>query len=272
MTQSGPSRRQVVKLGLGATLAAGLPTVVPAAHLLAASRDGLLPLASGAQGCCLRGSGAQALIARLKALSRDDADEALDEVLLERSGNERLDRAMGVMLADLASKLKVRPGFAYLDDGDAPNAFALDENWLPATRGTVLFGRNLLLSSLSRSRHGDMLVMGICAHEFGHIVQYDHDLIERLGKRQATSRRVELHADFLSGYYVGRRDVDYSQQQMIDLGRAWEELGDNHFTNPDHHGTSRERIAAIEAGYLMATQHKVGIQEAIQAGLYYLRA
>ncbi|NGZ27738.1 MAG: hypothetical protein G8345_12740 [Magnetococcales bacterium] len=278
--RQGCSRRQVIKLGVGAALTSIL---LPCGSGFAKTyqQDGLLNLAKGVKGCCLQGKGADAMISRLQTLSEEedgysdeeDEDEFAGdpaEIMILRSGNDRLDRSLGVLLADMATKMGVRPGFAYMDDGDSPNAFAIDANWLPNTQGTVLFGRNLLQDNLARDIHGDMLVMGICAHEFGHIVQYDYHVSDRLQKRQTTNRLMELHADFLSGYYVGLRNIDYSKQQMISLGQAWEELGDNNFTDPDHHGTSKERIAAMEQGYLVATQRKVNIKDAIRAGLNYL--
>ncbi|MBF0612581.1 MAG: hypothetical protein G8345_13355 [Magnetococcales bacterium] len=275
----GCSRRHVIKLGVGTILTSVL---LPSGGVSAKTyqQDGLLNLTKGVKGCCLQGKGADAMISRLQALSQreDEYDDEEDEdfagdpaeMMIHRSGNDRLDRSLGILLADMASKMGVRPGFAYMDDGDSPNAFAIDASWLPHTKGTVLFGRNLLQKNLARDIHGDMLVMGICAHEFGHIVQYDYDVSDRLQKRQTTHRLMELHADFLSGYYVGLRNFDYSKQQMISLGRAWEELGDSNFTDPDHHGTSQERIAAMEQGYLTATQRKAPIREAIRAGLHYL--
>ncbi|CAK0757348.1 conserved hypothetical protein [Gammaproteobacteria bacterium] len=192
--------------------------------------------------------------------------------MLESSGDARLDRALGTLLADMASKFEVRPGFAFYDDADGRNALAMEKSYLPNTQGTVLFGRGLLTQELNRGQNGDMPVMGICAHEFGHIVQYRRGVYERLMAGRETAKRVELHADFLAGYYIGRRGLDYGENQLVALGRAWEELGDNNFSDPLHHGTREERLQAVETGYHMATASRAGLAEAIEGGLYYLRA
>ena len=45
----------------------------------------------------------------------------------------------------------------------------------------------------------------VCAHEFGHILQYQKGLIRPLQGWDSTNRRIELHADFLAGYFAGIR-------------------------------------------------------------------
>lgn len=220
-------------------------------------------------GCCLVGSSAQTII---EQLNQQVASGQTSESLIMSSGDERLDRAFGILLADIAGKFNVRPGFAFYDDGNSPNALALSLTRMPGTSGTVLFGRSLLTDELKHSQYGDMPVMAVCAHEFGHIVQFQQSIQDRLSAGQPTQKRVELHADFLAGYYVGRRGIDYGENQLIALGKTWEGLGDSNFTDPSHHGTREERIAAVEAGYMMATESQASLTEAVQGGLYYLRA
>ncbi len=193
--------------------------------------------------------------------------------ITETTGNARLDQAMGIMLADLATRFGVRPGFGLYDDAEDANAVALQESLLPKSRGTVLFGRTLLMRGLQEDVDGDMFVMAICAHEFAHIAQSDTGYMERLVKGQATVRNLELHADFLSGYYIGGRGKTYTPQQLVALGRAWTHMGDTEFTNPDHHGTQEERLAAIEAGYDLAhRQPGLTILDLCAAGVKYLGA
>jgi hypothetical protein len=219
-------------------------------------------------GCCLldnRLSRELLSQSRLSALGGGDGYES--------SGNTRFDRALGMMLANLAGRFQVRPGFGFYDDSGSPNALALKESKFPDSHGTVLFGLKMIEAGLRGKAHGDMFVMGICAHEFGHIVQFFSSYYTRLVGGHSTQKLVELHADFLSGYYIGLRNVDYSIRELVDLGRSWEALGDSDYTNINHHGTAEERLRAIEAGFKFARERpEFGIKEACEIGARYLRA
>jgi hypothetical protein len=191
----------------------------------------------------------------------------------EGSGDARFDQALGIMLADLAGRFQARPGFGFYDDNGNRNALALKESQLPGSQGTVLFGREMLATVLRDNAHGDMFVMGICAHEFGHIVQFFSAYHTRLTGAHSTVKLVELHADFLSGYYIGLRNVEYSSRELVSLGHAWKTLGDSDYTNINHHGTAEERLQAIEAGFTFARERPdFGIKEACEVGARYLRA
>jgi hypothetical protein len=216
-------------------------------------------------GCCLM-HGGEALFAQSRLGSVAQGGPAL-----EGSGNSRLDRSLGMLLADLATKFKVRPGFGYFDDRGSPNALALPDSRLSASEGTVLFGREMLARYLG-STHGDMFIMGICAHEFAHVVQFFSGFYERLSRGQSTKKRVELHADFLSGYYIGLRKMDYTASELVALGRSWESIGDSSYTDPQHHGTAEERLRAVEQGYRFARERpEFGVQAACEVGARYLK-
>lgn len=207
------------------------------------------------------------LIASQSRLGR--ADAAHNQI--ESSGDTRLDRSLGIVLADLAAKFKVRPGFGYFDDRGSPNALALPDSRLSDSEGTVLFGREMLANYL-KTPNGDMFIMGICAHEFAHIVQFSSGFYDRLSKGQRTKKLVELHADFLSGYYIGLRKISYAPAELVSLGRSWESIGDSSYTDPQHHGTSEERLQAVEQGYRFARERpEFGIKAACEVGARYLK-
>lgn len=111
--------------------------------------------------------------------------------------------------------------------------------------------------------------MAICAHEFGHIVQYQHNLKARLNHNQTTVKRSALHADFLAGYFIGQNANKLGTAQMLEIGQAWEGLGDSNFTDPSHHGSREERLQAVEAGFNSA---KLSLTAAIAAGAQRLGA
>jgi hypothetical protein len=153
------------------------------------------------------------------------AGGTFDDVGYDGSGDARFDRLLGLLLADLSLRDGVRPGFGFYDHGGSPNAYALSETKLPGTSGTVLFGRAMLKKALVDTANGDMFVMGICAHEFGHIVQYSSGVRTRLTANQQTGKLLELHADFLAGHYIGLRNEKYSPSELVALGRSWQGIG-----------------------------------------------
>ena len=50
---------------------------------------------------------------------------------------------------------------------------------------------------------------------------------------------IELHADFLSGFYMGGKDSAIDLKPYTD---AFFNIGDYGFTEPDHHGTPEEKV------------------------------
>lgn len=249
-------RRRIVQWGVSQTVLSPLITTDSAQ-----AANSLLPMG----GCCLM-HGGQALIAQSRLGTSKSGGLAIEE-----SGNSRLDRALGILLADLASKFKVRPGFGYFDDRGSPNALALPDSRLSASVGTVLLGREMLARYLS-SANGDMFIMGICAHEFAHVVQFFSGFYERLSKGQHTKKLIELHADFLSGYYIGLRNANYTATELVALGRSWESIGDSSYTDPQHHGTPEERLRAVEQGYRFARERpEFRVEAACEVGARYLK-
>jgi len=215
-------------------------------------------------GCTLDDDEAEAL------LPRDTADitEAKDPVLVS-SGDRELDYAMAQNLSHITDLFEVLPGFAYFDDTGHPNAFATRREYLNRTDGTVLFGRGLLARCLAAPESPDVAVSAVCAHEFGHIVQFKLGLQPALREGQATMKRVELNADFMSGYYAGRRKLERPTYPAAVYATTQYSAGDTHFDSPYHHGTPDERAAAIVRGFETAYRDKRGLTDAVQVGMDY---
>lgn len=188
------------------------------------------------------------------------------------SGDPALDNMLGSYLADMASFFQVRPGFGFYDDRAALNAFAMPTSALANSRGTVAFGKGLLAKALS-SPARELFVLAICAHEFGHVVQYFTPYMELLEKGWPNQRRVELHADYLSGAYIGRRRDRFASTQVESLKACWEGMGDTLFTSLGHHGTSEERLRAVQAGFdFMRGRPDANVEAVANAGAMYLGA
>jgi hypothetical protein len=190
-------------------------------------------------GCCLSGHQAALLAAR----ARDDINP--DDIVAS-SGDATTDRFLGMALLRLSTLFKVTPGFAFINNLD--NAFATTANLTKDGPGTVLMGR-VYFDNAMRDDETGMTVVSICAHEFGHIHQFMNGYHEELAALDKTARPMELHADFLAGYFLAMRKRDYPNVSLFKVGDALSKKGDTDFNNGNHHGTSEERVAAVTAGF-----------------------
>jgi hypothetical protein len=193
-----------------------------------------------------------------------------NETVITRSGNRDFDIALAFTLSRITDVLGVLPGFAYYDDGNEKNAFATTYSRLSNADGTVLFGLGLLREVLSQPEHPDVAATAICAHEYGHIVQYKLGLTPRLMAGQGTRKRVELHADFLAGFYAGQRKLQKRDFPAAVFATSVHSLGDTNFNDQRHHGLPEERAAAVVRGFETAYREQRTLGDAIYIGTKYV--
>jgi hypothetical protein len=174
---------------------------------------------------------------------------AIRDQLISTTGDENLDRSLGRALVRLSSIFGERPGFGFIDDRDGPNAYASPETKVPGTWGTVLYGQTLFQDLIRRNSDKGMAVLAVAAHEFGHVAQFRSRVDETLMQGQSTVKLVELHADFLSGYFLGLRKRDDSSVSVWAAGKTFYEIGDYQYNDRNHHGTPDERVTAAEEGF-----------------------
>ena len=218
-------------------------------------------------GCCVT-SGEFAQL-----LTRNDGVQAYsqgDEPIIQHSSNRDFDRALAYMLASISSVFGVLPGFGYYDDGNRHNAYANPARRLGRRDGTVLFGLGLLQDKLSEVP-GGARVAAVCAHEFGHIVQFKYDLQARIRSGSSTVKPIELHADYLAGYYAARHREDVPSFPAAEFAMSQYLGGDPYVGEEDHHGTRRERGAAGEAGFKARKLNNLYLSEAIEQGIKYVQ-
>jgi hypothetical protein len=190
---------------------------------------------------------------------------------IPKSDDGDFDRALAETLVRISDCLNVTPSFAYFDDRDSPNAFALREKRVPGTDGTVLFGQRLLKQLMADPEAGDAAVAGICAHEFGHVLQWKVGVDEILLDGQPTVKRVELHADFLAGYFAGVRKLQQSSFNAAVIALTQFNAGDNMLKHPKHHGTAKERGDAIVKGYQTGHDDKKSLLDALSIGEKFVK-
>jgi len=181
--------------------------------------------------------------------------------ILGSSNKEGFDRALGRVLSMMSGEFGVVPGFGYYDDSAGNNALATPVTRIRNTKGTVLFGIGLLDSLLS-GRDGDIAVLAVCAHEFAHILQYETGAMDKI-KSRLPDYCAELYADFLAGYFLQLFRRQRPSIGVQGVGVAWEGLGSSDFNKPGTHGTSRQRVQAIEAGYFFADKSGRDVDRAI---------
>jgi hypothetical protein len=188
-----------------------------------------------------------------------------NEPTVASSGDREFDYALAQALSRIADVLQVLPEFAYYDDFDQPNALATSRRRMARTDGAVLFGQRLLKRMLAWPEQPDVAVTAVCAHEFGHILQYKRGIAAIL-----KAKRIELHADYLAGFYAGIRKLQKPDYPAAVFATSIYSGGDYNINSPAHHGTPDERAAAIVRGFEAAHRERRSLAEAIQGGINYV--
>ena len=208
-------------------------------------------------------------------------------VLDPSSGDRQFDRALAESLFFMSELFGVTPTFAFIKNATTPNAYATSKPFRTARDNPVLPGRAdgtvLLADSIigwMKSKGIDDPVaatLAICAHEFGHIAQFKYrhqnekvSSILRAGEPGV--KRLELHADFLSGYYIGVARHRNPQTPSASVAFAAYVTGDNRVTSFTHHGTPEERGQAVVAGYHQGYEQRSTFNDALVEGLRYVGA
>lgn len=194
------------------------------------------------------------------------------EKLIASSGDKDLDFALARTLARLSSTFGVLPGFAFLDGPRSNNAWATTKTLLHRADGTVLFGRRHLEKKLRAPEAPDAVVAATCAHEYGHILQFKKSLKTTVFARENNSKRFELHADFLAGYFAGVSKLRDPNFPAAVFATSRHSAGDRNFQSKTHHGTPEERASATVKGFEVAYREKKPIGEALQTGIRYVLA
>jgi hypothetical protein len=190
------------------------------------------------------------------------------KLLKEHSDDPELDYALAQTLAQISDTFEVLPAFLYYDDSDSPNARATPRARMGRADGTVLFGQQYLKKKLAWPEHPDVAVTATCAHEFGHILQFKLGLEPILLAGQATQKRMELHADYLAGYYAGTLKLNNPDYPAAVFAETRD--GDLGVDRIGHHGTSKERAAAIVRGFEVAYRERRNLSDAVQIGINYV--
>ena len=140
---------------------------------------------------------------------------------------------------------------------------ATPDHLLGGTDGTVLFGLDFLKILLQRPGRSDASIIAVCAHEFGHIVSYKNDMISTLAPNHQEPFRAEQFADYMAGFYAGRRKLVHSDFPAASFASTQYAFGGG------DHGTNKQRGDAVQQGYFAAYRDHKTLDEATQSALAY---
>lgn len=217
------------------------------------------------EGCMLEPQQAEPFLATATEAQAFDKPQ---EKLISSTGNRDFDLALARTLSRLTDVFNVLPGFSFFDDYDGENAMATRATRLRRADGTVLYGKRYFIRAMGLPEAPEVGVIATCAHEFGHIVQYKHNLDKRL-KDGTGVKRLELHADFFAGYFAGTRKREKPDFPAAVFATNRYARGD-YSKSKSHHGTPDERAAAVVRGFETAYRERRSFADAIQIGLNYV--
>lgn len=193
-----------------------------------------------------------------------------DDKIIPKSGDADFDAALALTLFKVSELFEVSPGFAYYDDSEGMNAYASPKVRMNGADGTVLFGTQLFRMLRSQNDNPDLAIAAVCAHEFGHIIQFKHDLFDKVRAGQPTVKRPELQADFFAGYFAGARKRQKPDFPAAVFAATQYRFGDDHVDDSGHHGTSDERASAVIAGFEASFHQNKNIGDAIVESMNYV--
>lgn len=204
---------------------------------------------------------------RLHSQAPGQTTNPLDDEIIARSGIEGLDLALLQTLVRLSNLFGVLPGFVFYREPGQPNAKATNRD-LTGSRpdGTVMLGIKLVRELLALELHPDAAVVAVCAHEFAHILSYSNGMIDRLRPTGASQLRAEQFADYMAGYFAGRRRLDKPDFPAVVFATTTQMYGGS------THGTPDQRSSAVQEGYLSAYLRHLEPQAATVRALDYALA
>jgi hypothetical protein len=109
---------------------------------------------------------------------------------------------------------------------------------------------------------GDVAPQAIYAHEFGHHIQFENGYFDeavpgtrgRVTEAEKT-RYTELMADAFSAYFLTHsQGLALNRHRVEQFLEVFFQIGDCAFSNPGHHGTPNQRMAAARFGFQVAAE------------------
>lgn len=149
-------------------------------------------------------------------------------------------------------------------------AFVSQAEYARGYNGHIVLSRKLLNDLRSPDSQGQNLLFTILAHEYAHLYQHNRGWWHFLMEGAKTKRALELHADYLAGFYLAQRHTRLPQYNPNIVMTRWFDLGDYSFSALEHHGTPEQRAAALTAGYLEGNDYHARLVEVARRGFEWI--
>jgi hypothetical protein len=115
-----------------------------------------------------------------------------------------------------------------------------------------------ILEAYAAIGFGDIAPQAIFAHEYAHQVQFENNYFDDLPASASPAqqtRYTELMADAMAAYFLTHsRGASLNQKRVEQFLEVFYDIGDCAFTDPGHHGTPSQRLAAARFGFTIADQ------------------
>lgn len=162
-------------------------------------------------------------------------------IIQKTTGNLSLDNKINNEANLISQVFHVNPNLFIYQEEQGPNALASPQTTNPMSTGSVYLGVQLLREQLWNMNRGEIAVAGIMAHEFAHIMQMKEYC-------SLSTFHKELHADFMAGYYMGRKSY-LTDVNIQGFANSLFSIGDTNFWSPSHHGTPSQRVNSMITGF-----------------------
>lgn len=172
-------------------------------------------------------------------------------------GEPAIDAFFNINKPKLESFFGVKADVYFFQEKRGPKVMNLCSSLEPNFyNGTIRIGLALLKNELWVESNGVYMTTAVLAHQYAHLFQCRLNGALRGWKR-------ELQADFLAGYFLGRKSYNYENQ--LDIQSFADVLFSGNWFSPFHHGTADERAQALIDGYHNAN---LSLEEAYIKSLY----
>lgn len=164
------------------------------------------------------------------------------------SGQPPLDRGLSILARQLVTQFRLGdspPAVQYIVEGRTGGAYATRKTEIVGTGGTVLVGRDLLLEHYQKPPDGYLIATCILAHEFAHMYQYQREYWKSFTCRKVEC--LELTADFLAGWYIGRSGLP--AERAYTIATTMFQRGDFAYGSAQHHGRPGDRYTMTMEGF-----------------------
>jgi len=129
---------------------------------------------------------------------------------------------------------------------------------------------DLLIRAIGNNDYGVIRLAAVLAHEVSHSFQVQHKIDNLLTEQSKSVKYLELHADYMAGYYIAWRGL-ISQIDPVHIAATFYQLGDIRLGDEDHHGTQTQRYLAFRQGYLDFGKYGGDGAKAGAGGLLFVR-